>query len=204
MKILLFGGTFDPPHIGHMALLQNAIAAVAPGRVLVIPAGVPPHKRAAATPAALRLAMCECFRPLFSGLEISDMELHRQGKSYTLDTVLALKRQYPNDELYFSLGGDMLLSFQSWHCYRRLLPLVVLVVQSRQENSEALRAAADVLAAEGGRFVWATGGTPRVSSSEIRQALAAGGTAAGLIPPPACGIVEKEGLYRTGGAGLET
>ncbi len=198
MKTLIFGGTFDPPHIGHMALLQNAIAAVAPGRVLVIPAGLPPHKQAAATPAPLRLAMCACFFPLFEGLEISDMEILRGGKSYTLDTLRILQKQRPEDEYYLSVGGDMLCSFTAWHCYRQLLQCVTLVVQARQEAQEELEKAAALLAAEGGRFVWAKGETPPVSSSEIRQMLAAGQNVQGLIPPPAYGIVMEHGLYQTG------
>lgn len=203
MKTLLFGGTFNPPHMGHMALLQNAIAAVNPERVLVIPAGLPPHKQAASTPAALRLQMCACFRPLFPGLEINDMEIHRSGKSYTLDTVLELKKQCPEEAYYFSLGGDMLLSFTTWHRYRQLLAEVVLVVQTRQEERAALKAAAAQLVAQGGKILWAVGDAPRVSSTEIRQGLAAGDNLFALIPPPAGTIVRQHGLYQIGSSPAE-
>ena len=90
-KIILFGGTFDPPHNGHMTLLAGAIEAVRPDLVLVEPAGTPPHKRAGGTSAAHRLAMCECFRPLFPELVLDTTEIARGGKSYTIDTV----RQMP-------------------------------------------------------------------------------------------------------------
>ena len=82
MKLLLFGGTFDPPHNGHVHLLQNAIAAVRPDRVVVMPAGTPPHKAASATPARWRLEMCRCFLPLHENLVVSDWEIKRAGKSY--------------------------------------------------------------------------------------------------------------------------
>ena len=72
MKLLLFGGTFDPPHKGHIRLLQSAIDAVQPDKVVVMPAGIPPHKAASATPASLRLTMCQCFVPLHPDLTVSD------------------------------------------------------------------------------------------------------------------------------------
>ena len=78
-KIILFGGTFDPPHNGHMTLLAGAIEAVRPDLVLVEPAGTPPHKRAGGTSAAHRLAMCECFRPLFPELVLDTTEIARGG-----------------------------------------------------------------------------------------------------------------------------
>ena len=94
-KVLLFGGTFDPPHNGHVHFLKSAIRAARPDRVVVMPACIPPHKAASATPAALRLAMCECFRPLFPALEVSDWEIRQGGKSYTIDTVKMLEEKYP-------------------------------------------------------------------------------------------------------------
>ena len=74
-KLLLFGGTFDPPHNGHMALLSACLAAVQPNRALVLPAGVPPHKQASATPGTLRAEMCGCFRALSPCVEVSLWEM---------------------------------------------------------------------------------------------------------------------------------
>ncbi len=92
MKILLFGGTFDPPHIGHLALLQNAIEAVQPDLALVMPAGVPPHKEAYGTPAELRYQMCRAFLPVDKRVHRSRFELDQPGKSYTAHTVRHLRR----------------------------------------------------------------------------------------------------------------
>ena len=105
-KIILFGGTFDPPHNGHMTLLAGAIEAVRPDLVLVEPAGTPPHKRAGGTSAAHRLAMCECFRPLFPELVLDTTEIARGGKSYTIDTVRQMNARYPGAQLYFPMGSD--------------------------------------------------------------------------------------------------
>ena len=196
MRTLLFGGTFDPPHIGHMALLDHAIEAAGPGRVIVMPAGIPPHKEAAETPPDLRFAMCGCFLPLFPNMQISDMELRREGKSYTLHTVRALLEQYPEDEFYLSIGGDMLLGFAAWHRYEELLQEVCLVVQARQEGQAALREAAAALAEKGGRVLWARGETPAVSSSEIRARIAEGEDMSRFLPPPVDALVREHGLYR--------
>lgn len=196
-KILLFGGSFDPPHIGHMNLLQHGIAATAPGAVLVVPAGTPPHKAETRAPAALRLAMCECFRPLFPHLEISDMELVRGGKSYTIDTVQQVKSQHPGAVVYLLVGGDMLVDFPKWHRWRQLLSQVVLVAAGREKHTERrLAEAAEYLRAQGGNVIMAEGEVVPAASSEIREAIAAGQRDAYfLIPPPADEIVRQNGLY---------
>ncbi len=191
----MFGGTFDPPHIGHMALLQNAINAVQPGRVLVVPAGTPPHKKASATPANLRLAMCACFAPLFSGLELCELEIHRPGLSYTLDTVNSLRAQCPGAAFYLSIGGDLLPGFTAWRQYKQLLNLVTLVVQSREVGKEELEKAARTLSAKGGRILWAGGETPAISSTEIRAGIGAGRDMRAFLPPPVWRIVRENGLY---------
>ena len=100
MKLLLYGGTFDPPHQGHINNLTAAIRAVQPDRVVVMPAGVPPHKQASTTPGSVRLAMCQCFLPLHPQLTVSSWELGRQGKNYTIDTVEMLQTAYPGADLY--------------------------------------------------------------------------------------------------------
>lgn len=199
MKLLLFGGTFDPPHLGHMGLLRNAIAAAKPGRVLVAPAATPPHKRASATPAALRLAMCACFEPLFPGLVVSDIEIGREGPSYTYDTVRQLREAYPQDDICLTIGGDMLRGFRDWRHWRELLAMVTLVAQGRGEDDETLRVAVAALERAGGRVLLAKGPVLPLSSSEIRTGLAAGEDLLRLIPPPADEIVREKKLYGYGG-----
>ena len=176
-KIILFGGTFDPPHNGHMTLLAGAIEAVRPDLVLVEPAGTPPHKRAGGTSAAHRLAMCECFRPLFPELVLDTTEIARGGKSYTIDTVRQMNARYPGAQLYFPMGSDMLLWFRNWAAYRELLRRVVLVAHLRTgEDAAPVREYAAGLAAEGGTVLFAKAPVFPVSSTEVR-ALAANGAA---------------------------
>ncbi len=201
-RVLLFGGTFDPPHIGHMALLQNAIGAVRPGEVLVIPTGEAPHKQASDTPARLRLAMCACFLPLHPALRISTIETARKGKSYTSDTLRRLRAGYPGAALYLCVGGDMLRSFTRWHQWREILRHAALVVDGREDTAADAEAAA-ALRGAGGQVLFAPGAVPRVSSSGLRQAARAGEDISRWVPPPAYGIVLENGLYREQCAGRD-
>lgn len=192
MRVLLFGGTFDPPHNGHIHLLQQAIRAVAPDWVVVMPACLPPHKSPSTTAPDLRLAMCRCFEPIFPDLEVSSWEIEQGGASYTIDTVAMLENRFPGAQIFLTVGSDMLLSFTGWKDWQQLLARTILVVQSRREgDEEQLAAAAAGLEQKGGRVVFA-GGTPlEVSSSEIRS-----GRGRKNIPPRAREIIRRYDLYR--------
>ena len=196
MKLLLFGGTFDPPHLGHMNLLRGAMQAVQPDLTSVMPAGVPPHKAASMTPGVWRYEMCACFRALEKEcggrIEISDWEIHRQGRNYTIDTVTMLEQKYPGAELYLSVGSDMLLTFTEWRRWPELLQKATLVVESRCEGDMgALHRAARALSAEGGRIVFSQAKALPMASSDIR----AGKAPAGALPPETEQIAGKYHLY---------
>lgn len=196
MKLLLFGGTFDPPHIGHMNLLRGAMQVVQPDLTIVMPAGVPPHKAASMTPGMWRYEMCACFLALEKEcggrIEISDWEIHRQGRNYTIDTVTMLEQKYPGAELYLSVGSDMLLTFTEWRRWPELLQKATLVVESRCEGDMgALHRAARALSAEGGRIVFSQAKALPMASSDIR----AGKAPAGALPPETERIAGKYHLY---------
>lgn len=196
MKLLLFGGTFDPPHLGHMNLLRGAMQAVQPDLTIVMPAGVPPHKAASMTPGMWRYEMCACFLALEKEcggrIEISDWEIHRQGRNYTIDTVTMLEQKYPGAELYLSVGSDMLLTFTEWRRWPELLQKATLVVESRCEGDMgALHRAARALSVEGGRIVFSQAKALPMASSDIR----AGKAPAGALPPETERIAGKYHLY---------
>ena len=198
-KIILFGGTFDPPHNGHMTLLAGAIEAVRPDLVLVEPAGTPPHKRAGGTSAAHRLAMCECFRPLFPELVLDTTEIARGGKSYTIDTVRQMNARYPGAQLYFPMGSDMLLSFDGWHRWEDILRLAHLVVTSRNIGDDpALHAKARQLDASGARILFAPVEALPMASSVLRTRLAAGEECENELPVSVRRVIRREGLYTKG------
>ncbi len=195
MKVLLYGGTFDPPHGGHLNLLQGAVRAVQPDRVIVMPAGIPPHKVASATPAPLRLAMCECFRLACPNAQISDWEISRGGKSYTVDTAAMLAARYPGAQLYLCMGGDMVETFRQWRCWQRLLQLCTLVVHCREPEDPAFAAAAESLRRDGGRVIVLKAPVLRESSSSLRARMGRGEPPEALLPPAAARVARRYRLY---------
>ena len=202
MKILLFGGTFDPPHNGHMNNLRAALALVRPDKAVVMPAGVPPHKAASATPGALRLAMCACFTAASPVVEISDWELCRPGPSYTVDTLEMLAGRYPGADLYLAVGGDMLLSFTHWRRWQEILQRCTLVVESRAPGQDgALRQAARRLTeTAGGRVLFAGAVSYPCASSDLRSGRIPRSRWPALLPEPVLRIIEEQGLYRPANA----
>lgn len=195
MRVLLFGGTFDPPHNGHMNNLRAAVSAVQPDRIIVMPAGTPPHKQASGTPGAVRLAMCACFKAVSPAVEVSGWEVEQGGRSYTVHTVEMLRRRFPGAELFLCVGSDMLLSFRNWYRWQEILSMVVLVVQSRTDGDEAaLRGAAAVLEQAGGRVVFAAAAPLPCASSDIRAG-ACGGRLEELLPDPVPELIRKYDLY---------
>lgn len=193
MKLLLFGGTFDPPHLGHIHNLEAAIRAVNPDLVVVVPAGIPPHKAAAHTSGEIRLKMCRCFRECFPNLVVSRWELDQEGKSYSIHTLEHLAQEYPKAEIYMAVGSDMLLSFTQWHRWKEILQRATLVCTSRQAGDDPqLIQAARALEGEGGKVILAPASALEVSSTQIRQ----GKAKPELLPPLVQELVEKYHLYQ--------
>lgn len=134
MRIGIFGGTFNPPHLGHKNLAMQIKEAADLDKIIIIPAFVPPHKQAQQLASGEhRAKMCEIMfdEDFFT---VSDIEIRRQGKSYTYDTVCHLKEKYPKDELFLIIGSDMLLSFHKWYKYEDILSYVTLCVASRSDQ----------------------------------------------------------------------
>lgn len=209
MRVLLYGGTFDPPHNGHLHNLRAAAAVVKPDMVVVMPAGVPPHKAASGTPAALRLEMCGCFTAMagsgdIPALEVSDWEIRQaaQGiKNYSANTIAMLGGRYPGAQLFMAVGSDMLLSFDTWYHWQDLLQACTLVVTSREEDDmDALRAKALELEPTGSRIVFAAAPALPMASSTLRARMAAGDRCAEALPLSVLTIIDREGLYRPAGA----
>ena len=197
-RLLVYGGAFDPPHLGHERMLKTAIEQIEPDRVLVMPSQVSPHKRSSVTPFADRAAMCRTFQKLAPRVTVSEMENGKNRKeSYTLKTIKRLRRRYPQHELVFLLGTDMLTTFHQWHRYRRLLSLCTLAAASRyRDDDAALLAAKARLEREGGRVVIVQLDELEMSSTDIRAAAAAGRPLDGLVSDTVAAYIEKHGLYR--------
>ena len=115
-KIGIYGGSFNPPHLGHTLAIREIAKKIGLDLVIVVPAAVPPHKAlAAGSPdAETRMEMLRLALAGMDSVEISPMELQRSGPSYTADTVRILHERYPSDQLYLLMGTDMFLSFHEW------------------------------------------------------------------------------------------
>ena len=207
MRILLYGGTFDPPHNGHLNNVRAAAARVCPDLVVVMPAGLSPFKQKTAAPAALRLEMCRCFGALAqqgSGgiprLEISgwEMEQAQQGKrNYSVLTLEMLRSTYPGAELYLAVGSDMLLSFDGWHRWQDILRIAHLVVVSRNIGDDpALHAKARELDPAGDRILFAPVEALPMASSQLRARLQAGDSCEAELPETVRQVIRREGLYQ--------
>ena len=198
MKILLFGGTFDPPHLGHLALLKNALRLVNPDLALVMPAGTPPHKHAYGTPGELRYQMCSAFLKVDPRVHRSRFELDQPGKSYTSRTVEYLRSRWPRCEIFLLVGGDMLRSFLTWHRSDWLLCQITLVAQSRDEAETAqLEPAARALREKGGRVIFLKSPVCELSSTQVRECCARGESIDDLVPPEALRVIRRHRLYET-------
>ncbi len=148
MKIAIYGGSFNPPHLGHVEAARTVAAVLAPDRLLIVPASVPPHKALAdgSPTAQQRLELCRLAFADIPGAEISEIELRREGKSYSYDTVRLLREENPDAQLILVVGTDMLLSFEKWYQFRYLLENCTLAVLARGEDDlDELRAAAAYL-----------------------------------------------------------
>ena len=139
----VYGGSFNPPHLGHVLAAQACKAQLGLDRVLVIPAGMPPHKQlSSGSPTAdERLELTRLAFAGMSGFAVLDLELRREGKSYTVDTLRELKAEYPQDTLYLMMGTDMFLAFQEWYCPAEIADLARLVCFSRYDSDEKNRRA---------------------------------------------------------------
>lgn len=187
MKVLVFGGSFDPVHLGHEAMVDAARAALHPDLVLWVPARQAPHKldhRPA--PAEDRVAFLERVLAHRPGERLCRLELDRPPPSYTVDTLEELHRRYPGAEFYFLLGADSLAHLATWHDLPRLFSLATFVVVPRdgwgREQLEAFRARLPAELRERFRAVYLDVDLPEFSSTAVRAALARGEEPEGLRP----------------------
>ncbi|MBQ7116245.1 MAG: nicotinate (nicotinamide) nucleotide adenylyltransferase [Clostridia bacterium] len=175
-KIAIYGGSFDPPHKGHKLLAENLAGVCGADRVIIIPTALSPFKSSSSATAEDRLTMCKLFfkEALFS---ISDIEIRRGGKSYTVDTLTQIKEENPDAELFLFMGDDMLLSFDKWYRHQEILRLATIVCACRTENLEKLQNMRDfvknVLKAED-RVIVCESVPFEISSTEIRASLKEG------------------------------
>lgn len=189
MRTGVFGGSFDPPHVGHAIVARYALERLELERVLFVPAARPPHKRdRAQAPAALRLEMTRAAVADTTEFEVDSLELDRAGPSFTVDTIEALTARRPADELVLLLGTDQFREFHTWRRPGDIVRHARVAVLARGEDGVDGPAAA---------LPHEVVDVPRidVSSTEIRERVADGRPIRYLVADSVLAIIEREHLY---------
>ncbi len=196
-KIGIYGGSFDPPHFGHVIAVKEARRSLGLDRVLVIPAAIPPHKRISGRATAeQRFEMTRLAFENVKFAEVRDDELRREGPSYTADTVAELREEFPDARFYLLTGADMFMTIQNWWNVEEIFASCTVVALSREAGqTDELREHAVWL---GHRYAVSTevveNPVVEISSTELRG-LIAKGQQSKFLPEKVAQYIAREGLY---------
>jgi nicotinate-nucleotide adenylyltransferase len=195
LRLGVFGGTFDPPHVGHVAVAREVVDRLRLDRLIWMPAGAPPHKPdQPVTAAAVRLEMTRAAAAGEPRFEVSELEIRRAGPSYTVDTLREMRGAYADADLFLILGADQLRTFATgWREPEAILELATLALMDRA-GDDAVAASPDLPGME--RAVHVPVRRVDVSSTEVRALTAEGGDVSALVPAGVLAVMEREGLYR--------
>lgn len=203
MKIGIYGGTFDPPHLGHMAAARQAVVQLGLDRLLIVPAAIPPHKSLPqeAASAEHRLAMARLMADnlnLPDVVEVSDLELVRPGKSYTCDTLQTIRQQYSDAQLWLLMGTDMFLSLHTWKRPEQIMSLAGICAfgRSHQDGEAQFAPQKKYLEEQYGAQVKVITipDLVEISSTDLRKLLAHG-EGSEYLTPAVYGYILMHGLY---------
>ncbi len=200
MRIGILGGTFNPPHLGHLVCAQEAYIQLRLDRVMLVPARTPPHKPVEHEPGAEhRLELCRvAVRGDEQRLAVSDLEVVRPGPSFTVDTLELLHSRASDSELFLVVGGDVAAGLPDWREPERVLSLATLSVARRPgtERATVERALQELRGGERARFFE----TPEigVSSTMVRSRVRAEQPIRYLVPDAVASYIDRHGLYRGG------
>jgi len=201
--LVLFGGTFDPVHHGHLIVARAVAEQCDFGRITFVLSGTPPHKRPAIGSAEHRLAMLRCAIAGEEIFDVCDLELGRAGPSYTLETLQALRRRHGSSvKLHWLIGTDMLEDLPNWHGAEQVVRLAEIIIAARAPWPERMGDVFGDLAERLGpeqakRLRRAVVPTPLIdiSSTRIRNRLKAGQSIRFLVPESVRAYIEQQGLY---------
>jgi nicotinate-nucleotide adenylyltransferase len=196
VRIGILGGTFNPPHLGHLICAQEAYLQLGLDRVTLIPARVPPHKPVEDEPGAEhRLELCRLAIQGDDRFDVSELEVMREGPSYTVDTLEELHSSAPDNELFLIVGGDIAAGLPSWHRPERVLSLATLAVAKRRGTARAAvdGALSSLPGGERARFFR----MPRIgiSSTMLRDRVRAGEPVKYYVPDPVARYIDQHRLY---------
>ncbi|MGI8461369.1 MAG: nicotinate-nucleotide adenylyltransferase [Solirubrobacterales bacterium] len=195
----VLGSAFNPPHLGHLVLAQEAAAQLGLDEVLLVPTGVAPHKEIADDPGAdVRFEMAELAAGEAEGLSVSEVEVRRDGPSYAFETLEILRESHPGVELVWLMGADAALGLESWKRPERIVELARLGIAGREgvvrsDLDEVLaRVGVDL---DGDGVVEIEMPTIGISSSALRERVHSGRTIDRFVPAPVAELIAERGLY---------
>ena len=191
----MLGGTFDPFHNGHLAAAGAAIECARLDRVVFIPAAQPPHRGPAVVSPEHRLEMCRLGIVGEQRFEVSGVEIRRAGPSYTVDTLVEMRRLRPVDEMFLILGWDAARLFSTWHRPDEVRELATIVVVARPGSKAPRESDLGGVGLGRANVVLCLRPTPDVSASEIRRAVAAGQPIGGMVPAAVERYIASHALY---------
>ena len=196
MRAGIFGGSFNPPHLGHLHLAESVHDALHLDEVLLVPSKISPHRSMAAyAPEADRLEMCRLAAEEYPWLRAEDFELRQSQVSYTYYTVEHFTETRPEDEFFLLMGSDMLLSFTTWHRWQEILQRVTLAGIAREPGEyEALDAAAENLR-QYGRIEIVHVDSFTVSSTKIRELVKNSQDCSCYLPKKIVQYISMQNLY---------
>lgn len=196
-KTGIFGGTFNPIHKGHMHLADTVSDKLSLDRLIFMPSNIPPHKSSEnLCDNRSRFEMCKLAAESDRRYEVSDFEITREGKSYSVYTVEYMKKVYPDDELYMLLGSDMLLTFDKWFKFEEILKNVTLAVVSREnDDMSLLEEKARILRKYGGIELLTASPFP-LSSTDIRTKIKNSEKYSCLLPEKVVQYIRLNNLYK--------
>jgi len=197
-RLGIYGGTFDPPHLGHLILAETAADTLRLDRVLFVPAGTPPHKAAATLRSAAehRLAMVRLAIESNSRFALSRVDLDRPGPHYSVDMLHLLRDEHPGAALFFLIGADSLADLPTWSRPRELIGLACLGVMRRPGAAPDLDALEREIPGLHRRMMWLDAPTIDIAASDLARRIAAGRSVRYQIPDDVCLYIEEHGLYR--------
>ncbi len=198
MRLGVFGGTFDPPHLGHLILAAEAADQLRLDRVLWVLTPNPPHKRGVVlSPLPIRLELLQAALADVPTFELSDVEIRRVGPHYSLDTIRQLKQDFPQDEIIFLIGGDSLRDLPTWH---RPLDVVEAVdglgVMRRPGARIPLADLEEKIPGLKDKLAWVDAPRIQISASDIRMRIREGKPFRFFVLPSVYQIILERGLYR--------
>lgn len=192
MKLCLFGGTFDPPHLGHLVIAETIKESECFDRILFIPASNPPHKKSHISPIKNRLEMLRLALKDNKHFDVSDIDIERGGVSYSIETIKESKDKFNihSDNLYFLIGSDSLLDFNRWNKYESILDECKVIVALRP-GFRPSRIDPNILS----KIQFANIPQIEVSASDIRRRIRNGSTVRYMVSDPVMKYILEKGLY---------